>query len=67
MRRRLGDMHYSPNIHLAIARERQADMIREARQHELARRVTAEQPSLISRLRARFGRHAAGQPVARPA
>jgi hypothetical protein len=61
-------MHYSPHTHLAIARERQADLIREARKHELARSVAAERPSLISRLRARFAeRGAAQQPVARPA
>jgi hypothetical protein len=60
-------MDYSPHTHLAIARERHADMIREARKHELARRVAGERPGLISRLRARFGEERAKQPVVRPA
>ena len=60
-------MYYNPHTHLAIARERQADMIREARNRELARRVADERPGLISRLRARFGEYGARQPVARPA
>jgi hypothetical protein len=60
-------MYYSPHTHLAIARERQADMVREARNRELATLVADERPGLISRLRARFGEHGAKQPVARPA
>jgi hypothetical protein len=60
-------MYSNPHTHLAIAREREADLLREARKRELARSVASERPSLLSRVRARFGERGAGQPVARPA
>lgn len=60
-------MYQHPSTHLAIARERQQDLVREARRHELARRVADERPGLVARLRAFVGTHAARRPVARPA
>jgi hypothetical protein len=60
-------MNYHPHTHLDIARQRHADMLREARKGELARSVADPRPGLISRLRAFFGTRGAKQPVARPA
>jgi hypothetical protein len=43
--------YYSPHTHLALARARQEDMIREARRAELARLVPkVERESLVSRI-----------------
>ena len=57
-------MNYSPHTHLAIAKARQADLIREARQRELARLVAdGERPSLGERL-ARLLRRRSTRPVA---
>jgi hypothetical protein len=61
-------MYYDPHTHLAIARARHEDMLREARQRELARSVAVERPSLIARLSGLLReRRGAKQPVARPA
>lgn len=42
---------YNPNTHMAIARERQADLLREARKHELASHALAgrERTSVVGR------------------
>jgi hypothetical protein len=60
-------MYYSPHTHLAISRERQDDLLREARNRELARLVSDDRPSLLSRVRGFIGQHSAKQPVARTA
>jgi hypothetical protein len=60
-------MYANPHTHLEIARARHADMLREARQRELARSVAVARPGLIERLRGRFGERGAKQPVARTA
>jgi hypothetical protein len=58
---------YNPHTHLAIQRERHADMLREARNRELARLVSDERPGRLERLRNLFGeRRAASRPLARP-
>jgi hypothetical protein len=60
-------MYPNPNIHIELARARQADLLREARHDELARSVEQARPGLIARLRGRFGERNAKQPAARPA
>jgi hypothetical protein len=62
-------MYYSPHTHLAISRERQEDMLREAHKRQLARLVSDDRPSLLSRIRSLIGRRSersVRQPVARP-
>jgi hypothetical protein len=59
--------HYSPHTHLALARARQEDMIREARRSELARLVPrAERESLGARVARLFkrGEHRPALPAA---
>ncbi|MGH3045524.1 MAG: hypothetical protein ACRDNC_00735 [Gaiellaceae bacterium] len=57
--------YYSPHTHLALARARQEDLIREARRRELARLVPKDEgPSLLARLAARLRRREAPRPVA---
>jgi hypothetical protein len=56
-------MNYNPNTHLAIARERQADMQREASRREMASLVADDRPSIFARLRARIASHGARQPA----
>jgi hypothetical protein len=60
-------MYYNPHTHLDIARQRHADMLRDARKRELAHSVAEPRPGLIVRLRGFFGTRRAQQPVARPA
>jgi hypothetical protein len=48
-------MYYDPHTHLTIARDRHEDMLREARNAELARLVQDERPSIVTRLRGLFG------------
>jgi hypothetical protein len=58
-------MYYSPHTHLALARERQADLIREARRNELARLVPKdERPGFIARLAGRLHLHQSPRPAA---
>ena len=61
-------MYYSPHTHLAISRERHEDMLREAHKRQLARLVTDNRPSLLSRIRSLIGHRSVTQhqPVARP-
>jgi hypothetical protein len=49
-------MYYDPHSHLAIARARQQDMIREAERRNLAAKFEDERPGLLSRMRERLGR-----------
>jgi hypothetical protein len=50
-------MNYSPHTHMALARARQEDMIREARQREIARLVPKpEGPGLLARIVGRLHR-----------
>jgi hypothetical protein len=49
-------MDYSPHTHLALARARQEDMIREADRARLARSFRGERPSTLSRLRSLVSR-----------
>jgi hypothetical protein len=58
---------YNPSTHLDISRARHSDLLREARQRELARSVSEDRPGLLERLRSRFGATGAKQPVARAA
>jgi hypothetical protein len=56
-----------PSTHLALARERQADLLREARTRELARTVAPEKgPGLLARLSAFARRRPAARPAAQP-
>lgn len=59
-------MDYNPHTHMALARARQEDMIREARRHELARQVSKpEGPGLGARLAGLLHRrHRHGVPAA---
>jgi hypothetical protein len=60
-------MYYDPHTHLTIARDRHEDMLREARNAELARLVQDERPSIVTRLRGLFGHRVKQQPaVPRP-
>lgn len=52
-------------MHLAIMRDRHADMLREARRHELARSATEGRPGVFARLRALFGTQGSRQPEPR--
>ena len=49
-------MYYSPHSHLAIARARHEDMLREAERARLARSFEDERPSVLFRLRAHLAR-----------
>jgi hypothetical protein len=60
-------MYYSPHTHLAISRERQEDMLRDAHKRQLARLVSDDRPSLLRRIRSLVGERSVRQPVARPA
>jgi hypothetical protein len=55
-------MYYDPHTHLAIARARQEDMIRQAERDELARSVKNERPGLLERLHAHLPRKRAAHP-----
>jgi hypothetical protein len=44
-------MYYSPHTHMDISRQRHEDMLREARNHELARLVEDDRPGLVARFR----------------
>jgi hypothetical protein len=60
-------MYTSPHTHLAISRERHEDMLREARNRELARLVEGDRPGLLARVRKLFPhRGAKHEPVVRP-
>jgi hypothetical protein len=43
-------MYYSPHSHLAIARARHEDMLRDAERAQLARSFDEEKPGMLSRL-----------------
>jgi len=58
---------YNPNTHLEISRARHADLLREARKHELARQFSQDRPGLVARLRDRFGGERSRQPAPRAA
>ena len=59
-------MYYSPHTHLAISHERHEDLLREAHKRQLARLVSDNRPSLLSRIRSLIGERTAKQrPVAR--
>jgi hypothetical protein len=60
-------MYTNPHTHLEMARARQADMVREADLRRLAKLVSEDRPSLITRLRSHFGERSVKQPVVRPA
>jgi hypothetical protein len=55
-------MNYSPHTHLAIARARHEDMLRDADRARLARSFRDEQPSAFSRLRTHLARKREPQP-----
>jgi hypothetical protein len=57
-------MYHSPHTHLAIARARHEDMLREAEHYRLVRSLKKERPGVFSRLQAHFGRKRESQ--ARP-
>ena len=58
---------YNPTTHLEISRARQADLIREAEQHRLARSFSEPRRGLFERLRSYLGSSGAKQPAARAA
>ena len=60
-------MYYSPHTHLALARERHQDMLREAERHRLAASVARRGPSLVERIRALTVRQPGRRPVESPA
>jgi hypothetical protein len=49
-------MNYSPHTHLALARARHEDMLKQAEHARLARSFEDERPSAFSRLRAHLTR-----------
>jgi len=49
-------MYYSPHSHLAIARARHEDMLRDAERARLARSFDDERPGVFSRLRKHLSR-----------
>jgi len=49
-------MLYNSHTHLAIARDRHEDMIRQAEQARLARSFSDERPGALSRLRTHLSR-----------
>ncbi|MGH3031353.1 MAG: hypothetical protein ACRDNE_11460 [Gaiellaceae bacterium] len=56
--------YYSPHTHIALARERHEDFIREASRRELARVVAGEKSlGLAARLAARLRRREAPRPA----
>jgi hypothetical protein len=55
-------MYYSPHSHLAIARDRHEDMLREAERARLARSFEDERPSAFSRLRTHLSRKREPEP-----
>ncbi|HUC34444.1 MAG TPA: hypothetical protein VMR48_01975 [Gaiellaceae bacterium] len=57
-------MYYSPHSHLAIARARQEDMLRDAERARLARRFEDERPGVFTRLWTHVSRKR--EPSARP-
>jgi hypothetical protein len=60
-------MYYSPHTHMDISRQRHEDMLREARNRELARLVEDDRPGLIAWARKLFpSRSERHQPAARP-
>jgi hypothetical protein len=60
-------MYYDPHTHLAIARDRHEDMLREARKAQLARSVEADhRPGIVARLRGLFGERVKHEPAPRP-
>jgi hypothetical protein len=58
-------MYSNPHTHLAIARARHEDMIRQADRDRLARSFEDERPGVVVRLRARLAtrRHPQSRPV----
>lgn len=56
-------MYYNPHTHLALSRTREADLVRRAEQHRLARLVPKEErTSVLDRVLAALRRrHAAGE------
>jgi hypothetical protein len=58
---------YNPTTHLEISRARHADLLREARHHELAKSLAEPRPGLLERLRSRFGSSGVKRPAARAA
>jgi hypothetical protein len=57
-------MYYSPHSHLAIARARHEDMLRQADRARLARSFQDERPSAFSRLRTHLARKRQPEPRA---
>ena len=56
--------YYSPHTHIALARERHEDLIREASRRELARLVAGDKSlSLAARLAARLRRREVPRPA----
>jgi hypothetical protein len=53
---------YNPQTHLAIARDRHADMIREVERGRLARSFVDERPGVFSRLRTHLSRRREAEP-----
>lgn len=57
--------YYSPHTHIALARARQDDLVREARRRELARLVSKDDgPGPFARLATRLRRREAPRPAA---
>jgi hypothetical protein len=57
-------MVHNPNIHLALARARQEEILREARRHRLRYASGNERPSALGRLAALLRRRRPAQPAA---
>jgi hypothetical protein len=57
-------MYFSPHSHLAIARARHEDMLRDAERARLARSFDDERPGVITRLRTHLSRKR--EPSAKP-
>jgi hypothetical protein len=55
-------MYYSPHSHLAIARARHEDMLRDAERARLARSFDDERPGVFTRLRTHLARKREADP-----
>jgi hypothetical protein len=55
-------MYYSPHTHLALARARHEDMLRQADRARLARSFQSERPGAFSRLWAHLARKRQAHP-----
>jgi hypothetical protein len=54
-------MYYSPHTHIALAKARQDDLVREAERYHLARSVKVERPGIRAWIAGRLHRGGVGK------